>query len=354
MAMPKKLKELKDNVKEEVKEVEEKAKEVAEDIKEEAAEVKEEIKEKAKKEKEPEEVVVVETIEETVELAPAEEKTPVEEIQEKLEEAPNKTTGNVVGIDPQDLEKATQFLKQERKLKGIIIGVDGSKEELSIWCEDFKQVLKMKFDKLSNVSARQFRPSQLYGLGEIKFYVDEIDEKNRDIYVSSKKLVERALKGLEGKEFEVEIYFFINYGAFVKVKDQNIFGIIRNSDFMPDTFVRLEDAFKVGDTLPAKIENVNEDNRVVFAPANNNFEIPRKFKDEDFVPGKVIVGEVKSIKPSGTFVNLDAGVDGLCSIPPYLEDEVARNSLVCYRITKATKENGLLRIKGKILSVVRK
>lgn len=352
MAMPKKLKELKNDVKEEVKEVEEKTKETSEDIKEEAAELKEDSK--GKKEAEAEEAVAVETVEKTAEVIPVEEKSPVEEIQEKLEEAPNKTTGHVVGIDPDDLDKATRFLNQERKLKGTIIGVDGAKEELSILCEDFKQVLKMKFDRLSNVSAKQFRPSQLYSLGEIKFYIDEIDEVNGDIYASSRKIVERALNGLEDKEFEVEVYFFINYGAFVKVKNQNIFGIIRNSDFMPETFVRIEDVFKVGDTIPAKIESVNDENRVVFAPAKNDFEIPRKFKDEDFVPGKVIVGEVKTIKPSGTFVNLDAGVDGLCSIPPYLEDEVSRNSLVCYRITKATKENGLLRIKGKILSVVRK
>lgn len=345
--MPKKLKELKDDVKEttaEVKEeIKEEAKEIAEDIKKEETAVEE---------------AVVETVEETVEVKETEEKkkekSPVEEIEEQINQATvQKTTGNVVGIDPKDLAKANKYYEQERRLKGTIIGMDNAKEELSILCDEFKQVLKMKFDKLSNISAKQFRPSQLYGLGEIKFYIDEIDEKNQDIYVSSLKIIERALKGLEGKELEAEVYFFINYGAFVKLKGQNIFGIIRNSDFMPDTFVRIEDAFEVGDTIPVKVESINEDNRVVFVPTKNNFEIPRKFKDEDFIPGAIIVGVVKSIKPSGTFVNLDAGVDGLCSIPPYLEDEVSRNSKVCYRITKVNNDNGLLRIKGKILNVVK-
>lgn len=346
MAMPKNLKDTKDDIKETANEVKENLEEI---VTNDTLDKKEEVLE-------------TETVEDTTEDVKKEikddktkkEKSPVEEIQDKLSEAPvNKTTGTVVGIDPQDLNKANKYFDQERKLKGVIIGVDSAKEELSILCDEFKQVLKMKFDKLSNVSAKQFRPSQLYSLGEIKFYIDEIDEKNKDIYVSSQKIVERALRGLEGKEFDVEVYFFINYGAFVKVKDQTIFGIIKNSDFMPETFVRIEDAFKIGDTIPVKIASINEENRVVFSPTKNDFEIPRKFKDEDFVPGSIIVGVVKSIKPSGTFVNLDAGVDGLCSIPPYLEDEVSRNSKVCYRITKASKENGLLRIKGKIVNVIK-
>lgn len=276
------------------------------------------------------------------------EKDLIEEVEEKI----HKTTGSVSGICQEDMNLAIKSMEQKRNFRGIVVGVDTNKEELSISCKNFKQVLKMPYDSFANINAKQFYPEQLYKFGDVRFYIDKIDEDNKDIYVSAERLIDKAIKALPNKEVNAEIIFFLNYGALCKVVGENIFGIVRNTEFMPSTYVRIMDVLKIGDTLPVKISSINEDKRMFMTPTSEKYEIPRIFKDEDFVPGKIIVGTVKSIKPSGTFVNLDAGVDGLCSIPAYLEDDVHRGSKVCYRITKASNDNGLLRIKGKILNVV--
>lgn len=316
----KKAKEVKESLEEKIEDIKEKAEEVKENIKEKAEEITEDVKEEA------------------------------EEVKEKVEDKKEEIVEEVKENEEKIPQRIKRLIKSRRPLMGKVKTTNSDDSTITLEVEGLDDVCMVKFDEFSNMDAKYLRADEIFDNAFHPYIAKEY--KDGILWVSGKEAFLDFVSNLKDEPYTVTISKFLEYGALCRFKDYNIFGEIRNSNFINKPFIRVPDVFDVKDEVEVKITSVTNQGRVALELVNKDVEVKSKYAKEDLKPGVALIGVVKSIHPFGCFVNLDAGLDGICSIPPYLSNQIHKGVKVIYKITSVDKEDGNLRIRGKILGDV--
>ncbi len=366
-----KVEEIKDKIAEKAKEVKDKAEDIKEDAEDKAEEVKEEVKEKtaevkeaseekledakdAVEEKKEEVKEEAEEIKEDIEEAKDSAEEKAEEVKEEVEEAVEAPEAEEVAtetapeVEREEIpEKYKALIDSKKPLVGKVKAISLDDSVLILTVEGLEDECKMRFDEFSNMDAKYVNPVEVMNGGSYPFIAKEY--RDGSLWLSGKDFFVDLIKDVKDEPYKVKIVKFLDYGALCRFNDYNIFGEIRNSNFIDKPFVRVADVFKEKDELEVKIKNISNSGRVQLELVDKDIEVETKYEEEALKPGVVVVGVVKSIHPFGCFVNLDVGLDGICSIPSHLSNQIHKGVKVIYKITSVNREDGSLRVRGNIL-----
>ncbi len=104
-----------------------------------------------------------------------------------------------------------------------------------------------------------------------------------------------------------------NFGAFVRLSD-NVTALIPASEMSWDPGARISDLLKIGSTVKAKIIGIDESEKKISLSLKQMSEDPWATLEERYPVDSTAAGIVKNITPSGFFVSLEPGVEGLVHI----------------------------------------
>lgn len=335
----------------------------------------EEIEEVKEKVKEAEEVVAeapkkrgrkpkAETVKEKVEEVKEKVEEKVEEVKEKVQEKVEDIKKDVKEVtekpasdeESEELKAKRKAVREAMKLgntyRARIVALDREDNYAVGTCDEFGgAMIKIPYNEFGNTDAGYLRPNQLMSM-VIPFKIIGLSPDGM-ILGGGKELAIEKVKELQekGEKIKGQVVYFMKYGAFIKVKGYPIYGILRNDRLYNEEgyFLRVVDYFKQGDNIPVHIDSFDEENGKLYFNVNkDDMVVKRKYPDGYFKEGLIVEGKVTNISGKGVFVNLDTGVDGICSIPPELEGSVFRESRVYYKITRVSDEG---QISGRIIGL---
>ncbi|MCD6551720.1 30S ribosomal protein S1 [Thermotoga sp.] len=171
------------------------------------------------------------------------------------------------------------------------------------------------------------------------------------IVVSRKAIQERKVEQFfserkTGDIVECAVRRITRSGIVVEILG-GIRGFIPRSELSYDTRIVPEDMVQVGQTVTAKIIELDKDRKSVVLSIKQLMPDPWSKVEGKYPLGKVVSGEVTSIHPFGFFVRLEPGVEGLVprsevfwgSSRRNLEDVVKVGDLVKVEVINVDKEN---------------
>jgi len=152
----------------------------------------------------------------------------------------------------------------------------------------------------------------------IKLKIIDLDSREKKLIVSEKAAEEKKLKkALEkykvGDEIEGIITGVVDFGAFVKFEDLE--GLIHISEIDWQIIDNPADFFKVGDTIKAKIVEIEGDKVSLSTKALK--ENPWEKVREKYQTGEIVEGKITKFNPFGAFVKLDENIQGLAHISEF-------------------------------------
>lgn len=352
-----KAKEVKESFEDAVEEVKEKAEDIKKDAEDKAEEVKEEVEEKTAEVKEASEEKLEdakEVVEEKKEEIKEEAEEKAEEVNEEVKEiAEDPVAEEIVAEATPEVkleeipEKYKALIDSKKPLVGKVKAISLDDGVLTLTVEGLEDECKMRFDEFSNMDAKYVHPVEVMNGGSYPFIAKEY--RDGYLWLSGKDFFVDFIKDVKDEPYKVKIVKFLDYGALCRFNDYNILGEVRNSNFIDKPFVRVADVFKEKDEFEVKVKNISNSGRVQLELVDKDIEVETKYEEEALKPGVVVVGVVKSIHPFGCFVNLDVGLDGICSIPSHLSNQIHKGVKVIYKITSVNREDGSLRVRGNIL-----
>lgn len=206
-------------------------------------------------------------------------------------------------------------------------------------------------------TVEQQKSRLLYLMGrKIPFVVIGVDEDNDRLICSRKKAqvilkTTMAQKLVDGHVFEGQLTGFSKYGAFVEIN--GVTGYIRNGDFSDD-HSNIREFLSVGDKLEVRCREMTPEG-AIFLEVVNKFRRSKPV-EHDFEPNSVVMGRVTRInnfaQGIGVFVNLQLGIDALCSVPRDIEvEEDSRVLVKIESVMPGKRPTDSPRIRGRILRV---
>lgn len=188
----------------------------------------------------------------------------------------------------------------------------------------------------------------------IPFVVTAIDEENGVLLCSRKKAQQKLkatmLQGFSsGQVYEGKVVGFSNYGGYIEVN--GITGHIRNSDFSDD-HSGIREYMSMGDTLEVRCKEVSPEGYIFWSAVSKRHR--KKPLEHDFEVDSLVCGKVVRISDFkqgvGVFVNLQPGIDALCSMPRHVEvQEDARVVIKIESITPGRHATDAPRIRGRVI-----
>ncbi|MFJ8531229.1 S1 RNA-binding domain-containing protein [Bacillus sp. NPDC094106] len=200
------------------------------------------------------------------------------------------------------------------------------------------------------VDIRQVKTSLVNFIGrKVSFVILSVDEENGVLMASRKAVEERKRDALiskleEGAEFDAKITKVLRFGAFVEINGVSV--LLRNSDFA-EGFTSLREVKQAGDVVKVKLTKVTENHRIL-VQAVEKFKTNSVMSLDKFEPNQVVLGRIRSVKPWGCFVCIEANIDALCPIPGTFD--VEEDMLVSFRITQVRVDEK--KVRGKIINIL--
>lgn len=191
----------------------------------------------------------------------------------------------------------------------------------------------------------------------IPFILIDVDEENGVVIGSRKRaqeiIKERMRKDLERKKvFTGTVFGFIEYGAFIEVG--GLVGLLKKGDFSTD-FSNVSEYMKAGDTIKVRCKAIEPSGQISWE-VKDKVHRQTPFKC-DLEAGMTVVGTVIGIgsfaSGYGIFVNVEEGVDALCSIGPDMD--ITNGSRVAVYLSKVTPSKDPAqppRVRGRINRVL--
>ncbi|WP_343290695.1 hypothetical protein [Turicibacter bilis] len=249
------------------------------------------------------------------------------------------------------LAKATECMKLKTILSGIGILTETSvvfnDDVLMIDCDNVKVYIPS-----SEISIYPVKKSLIQYIGQkIEYIIIGINEVE-DFAIGSCKLVQE-LKIQEfinqvnlGKleQFEAKIIKIQDYGA--KMEYNGIEMLLYNDSFADD-YTQVKDIHQVGDCINVSVKTIKNDK--ILLEAVKKYQAKSYLPFAEFVPGDMVLGEVRNIRESAVYVNLMPGIDGMASVKEWLPIE--KGDVVRFKINQV-REDG--RIRGRILENITK
>ena len=152
---------------------------------------------------------------------------------------------------------------------------------------------------------------------EIDVEVIEINPGQRYIKVSLRNLQERpfvkfAREHKVGDVVEGEISSITDFGAFIRIKECMVDGLLHNNDVSWKQDGTCAKLFKRGDTLTLRINKIDEKAQQISLSLKDLEENPAAAYIKAHKVGELVKGKVRNISPDfGIFVDIAPGVDAL-------------------------------------------
>jgi small subunit ribosomal protein S1 len=163
---------------------------------------------------------------------------------------------------------------------------------------------------------------------EVKIY--DFDPKENKLIFSERSIetekVKEVLKKYKiGDVVEVTVSGIVDFGAFVKLGNDDIEGLIHISELDWKIIDNPTKIVKVGDKIKAKIVNINEDR--IFLSLKALKDDPWKNIESKYKKGDIIKGKVTRLNPFGAFVQISEEIQGLCHISEFNKPEEMEEKL---------------------------
>lgn len=245
--------------------------------------------------------------------------------------------------------------KELKEAGTVLSGVVRMAQYSPIFSED---ALVLEYDQVKlyiprkEVEIREIKHSFIKYVGQdIQFIITEVNEEEGYL-VASSRIVKQAQRETQLAEIfgpdhdlerEAKVVKVLTYGAYVEI--DGLVALLQNKDFSQD-YTTVLDELNVGDTINVKFSKAK--------PAKIYVEAVEKICHEtnmtihDLIPGQLVTGMIRTIKPWGCYTNLLPNLDGLSPVPQYFE--VAEGMKVIFKINQVREDEG--RIRGKIVRIL--
>ncbi|MBF0312567.1 MAG: 30S ribosomal protein S1 [Oligoflexia bacterium] len=231
-------------------------------------------------------------------------------------------------VQPNPWDNAATKFAPNSKVKGIIVSIKdyGIFVELDGGIEGLVHISEMSWTQKIK------HPSKLFNAGdEIEAMVLELDVENKRISLGLKQLQPNPWDALV-KKYDIglrvkgTIKSIVDFGIFVDLGEE-VDALIHISDISwTRKNINLQDEYKVGDKLEAKVLTVDKDNQKFCLGVKQLEEDPWKRIEERFPVGTIIQAEVVRVTEFGAFVELETGIEGLIHISELAEERVEKPS----------------------------
>lgn len=217
-------------------------------------------------------------------------------------------------MKPDPWEGVEERYKTAEKVTGKVAGLSdyGVFVELETGVEGLIHVSELTW------SRRCRHPSKLYKVGDpIEVIVLKVKHAERRISISVKRLKPDPWSALEerlpvGTVVEGRVRNLAPYGAFVEI-EEGVDGLIHASDLSWDRKIKSpQEVLKKGETVPAVVLHIDRENRRLSLGLK---QLQPNVWETFFSScglGDTVVGRVTRKAKFGCFVELAAGVEGLC------------------------------------------
>ncbi len=217
---------------------------------------------------------------------------------------------------PGSVQKADwEMLEPGQVIEARVTGVNKGGLELEV-------ANHVAFMPASQVDVRRIEDLSVYVGEKLKCEVVRVDRTGRgSITLSRKKIaaedrkaeVEKLKDSLkEGDVKEGIVRKIMPFGAFVDIG--GIDGLLHVSDLSHDRVNKVEDVVKEGDKVTVKILKLDWESKRHSLGLKQLTEDPWVAAIKDVVEGAVLTGKVTKLAEFGAFIEVAAGVEGLCHI----------------------------------------
>ncbi|MCS7249393.1 MAG: 30S ribosomal protein S1 [candidate division WOR-3 bacterium] len=231
----------------------------------------------------------------------------------------NYSKQNIVVSRRELLEEEIQK-KREALLKKVKVGDVVTARVKSL--TDFGAFVEIEgVDALLHVSDiswnKVVHPSEVLSIDqEIKVKILAIDEKSYRITVGMKQLQPHPWDVIEekypvGSRVKGKVTSLAEYGAFVEL-EKGVEGLIHVSEMSwTRTIHHPSQILKVGQEVEAVVLHVDKENRRISLGLKQTMPDPWSMVDEKFKVGEKVIAKIRSYKEFGAFVELEEGIEGL-------------------------------------------
>lgn len=211
-------------------------------------------------------------------------------------------------------EETLKHLSEGAVLKGIVKNITDYGAFIDLGGIDgLLHISDMSWGRISH-------PSEMLNVGkEIEVLILKFDSQNEKVTLGYKQKMEDPwgnvdLKYPAGSHVHGKVVSITDYGAFIKV-EEGLEGLVHVSELdwapkpkHPSKYVN------VGDEVEALVLKADKNERRLSLSLKQLKPSPWQLVAENYAPGKLISGKVKSITDFGAFIGLPEGVDGLIHI----------------------------------------
>lgn len=212
------------------------------------------------------------------------------------------------------------------------------------------QGLKIRIPR-SELAIKPIQTSLIRYLGEmVEFKIIQVNE-DEELIIGSMRVVLEEKRDLFLQQhaanpeaiYQGTIQHLQNFGAYIEM--DGVTFLMLNRTFT-DSFVTMAEVCQVGDPILFQVDTVKP-NKIEVKPVEK-YVCDDTISLEDFQPNQVVVGIVKSIKPTFVYTRIAKGLDALSPIPAYFE--INEGDRVKFKINQVRLEEK--RIRGKIVKVI--
>ncbi|MBF0299029.1 MAG: 30S ribosomal protein S1 [Oligoflexia bacterium] len=236
-------------------------------------------------------------------------------------------------VQPNPWESASVRFAPSTKVKGAVVSIKdyGVFVELEGGIEGLIHISEMSWTQKIK------HPSKLVNVGdEVEAQVLEVDVENKRISLGIKQLIpnpwDSLVKRYEfGTRVNGTVKSIVDFGIFVDLGEE-IDALIHISDISwIKKNLNLNEEFKLGDKIEAKVLTVDKDNQKFCLGIKQLEEDPWKRIEERFPVGTLVQAEVVRVTEFGAFVELETGIEGLIHISELSDERVERPSDILKR-----------------------
>ncbi len=155
----------------------------------------------------------------------------------------------------------------------------------------------------------------------LEFIVTQYAKKGRDIVVSRKKMLDedarqartcQLAKVAQGSVHKGIVRKVVAWGVFVALPDASgVEGLIHMTEASHDRSAKLTDLFRPGAEIEVKVLKIDDKGKLWLSHKATTAD-PWDAVKEKYAVGTRHKGKIARLQPFGAFIELEAGIDGLC------------------------------------------
>ena len=220
-------------------------------------------------------------------------------------------------IDEERLRRKTETLKHLQEgivLKGLVKNITDYGAFIDLGGIDgLLHISDMSWGRISH-------PSEMLKVGqEAEVLILKFDPEHEKVTLGYKQKMSDPWGNVDAKyptgtKINGKVVSITDYGAFIKV-EEGLEGLVHVSemDWAPKP-KHPSKYLQVGDEVEALVLKADKDERRLSLSLKQLKASPWQLVAENYAPGKVVSGKVKSVTDFGVFIGLAEGVDGLIHI----------------------------------------